>query len=159
MTELTFFRQARHDGGIRMGIELDRRITLLEDSQPGPPESEQDPLGSALLWYVDIRCRGSDLPREAEAARNWFLTNLSRLQEGLEEFAEELRAGIDDDAPVSLSKSPEDLDVNGSQDLVIEYVCSSVRRVKSHELADTVLDVSHHLMEYLNRLSAGVSLV
>ena len=64
MPELTFFRQKRHDEGIRMGIELDGKSTLLVDFQPGLPELEYDPMGSALLWYVDIRCRGKDLPRD-----------------------------------------------------------------------------------------------
>ena len=53
MHELTFFRQARYDGGVRMGIELDGEVTLLIDFREGPPEEQDNPLGSALLWYVE----------------------------------------------------------------------------------------------------------
>ena len=42
--QITFFHNARHDGGIRMGIELDGETTLIDDFLPGPPEFENDPL-------------------------------------------------------------------------------------------------------------------
>jgi hypothetical protein len=142
-----------------MGIELDSESTLLVDFQPGSPELEQDPLGAALLWYVDIRCRGRDLPSDAEGARRWFLENLEILQQGLEELAEEVSAGTDDDAPILLTKPSRGSEDDEGGDLVVQYACTSVRRVRGRELADVVLDLARHLRDYLNQLSAVVPLV
>ena len=156
MPELTFFYNARHDGGIRTGIELDGKSTLLVGFQAGPPEMEDDPMGSALLWYVDIRCRGRTLPRDPEGAREWFLRNLGHFQQGLEELAEEIKAGTDDDAPLRLMKPPPGSADAQGEDLSIEYACSSIRRVKGRELADVVLDVSKHLRDHLIQVDAVV---
>jgi len=154
MQELTFFRQARHDGGIRMGIELNNEVLLLNHLESGPAELEDDPLASALLWFVDIRCRGKELPTEAEAARRWFLLNRGMLKEGLEEFAGELLAGTDDDHPNSLRRSPSHSSEESNGDLVVQYVCSSIRRVKGRELSDAIQDFAEHFEEYLDQLSA-----
>lgn len=147
MHELTFFRQARHDGGMRMGIELDGESLLLNHFEPG---QEDDPLGSALLWFIDIRCRGGSMPRDAETARQWFLKHRDSLVEGLEEFAREVFAGTDDDAPLTMPKPLPPLEGEQAAGLTTEYVCSSIRRIKGPELSRAIQDVADHFSDYIN---------
>ena len=156
MPELTFFHNARHDGGIRMGIELDGETTLIDDFLPGPPEFENDPLGSALLWYVDIRCRGKNLPSDPQGARRWFLAHRAEFEDGLHEFAEEIGAGTDDDSTLRRTVPfGGRLKVEGD-DLQVEYACGVIRRVKGPELADRLHDVARHFGEYLQRIPERV---
>ncbi|MFO0891687.1 MAG: hypothetical protein U0790_21400 [Isosphaeraceae bacterium] len=152
MHELTFFRQARHDGGIRMGVELDGETLLLSHSEPGPADREDDPLGPALLWFVDIRCQGEDLPRDAESARGWFLKNRDALIEGLEEFAQEIKAGTDDDSPVLFPKTLAPAGQGQKEDLVVNYVCSSIRRIKGPQLSHSMQEIADRFSEYLAQL-------
>ena len=67
MPNLTFYRQARIDGGIRTGIELDEDAVFEHFEEGGP---ELDP---TLLWYVDLRCQGPGLPDEPRKAREWLI--------------------------------------------------------------------------------------
>ena len=67
MPNLTFYRQARIDGGIRTGIELDGD-TVFEHFEEGGPEP--DP---TLLWFVDLRCQGPGLPDDPRQARDWLI--------------------------------------------------------------------------------------
>jgi len=156
MPELTFFFHARHDGGIRMGIELDAETTLLDDFLPGPPELENDPLGSALLWYVDIRCRGKDLPSDPEGARSWFLAHRAEFENGLHEFADEVGAGTDDDSTLRrTTPSSGRLEIERN-DLQVEYACGVIRRVKGPELADRLHELARQFAEYLQRIPERV---
>jgi hypothetical protein len=152
MHELTFFRQERHDGGIRMGVELDGETLLLSHNEPGPPENEDDPLGPALLWFVDIRCRGDNLPSDAESARRWFLKNRDALTEGLEEFAQELMAGADDDSPIQHPGSLAPTGNGPGEELEVNYVCSSIRRVKGPKLSEAIKEIALHFNDYLSCL-------
>jgi hypothetical protein len=154
MHELTFFRQARYDGGVRMGIELDGEVALLIDFHEGPPEEQDNPLGSALLWYVDIRCRGEALPTEPESVRQWFLTHSSVFRAGLTEFAEQIMAGTDDDFPLRWTSFP-----GHPADVEIELVCSSIRRIRGREFADVILDLADRFEDYLRTLSGQVHTV
>ncbi len=138
-----------------MGIELDAETTLLDDFLPGPPEFENDPLGSALLWYVDIRCRGKELPSDPEGARRWFLAHRAEFENGLHEFADEVRAGTDDDSTLRKS-APCGGRLEVGDDLQIEYACGVIRRVKGPELADRLHEVGHHFAEYLQRIPERV---
>ena len=72
MPKLTFYHQARFDGGRRTGISLDDDATSLHFFETGAAEEDYDP---RLLWYVDLRCEGNAIPGEPQAARDWFLDN------------------------------------------------------------------------------------
>lgn len=87
--KLTFYRQARADGGIRTGIELDED-TIFERFEKGGREA--DP---TLLWYVELRCKGRGLPAEPQEARRWLLDHEKLIVEGFSRCAAEFEAGRD----------------------------------------------------------------
>jgi len=89
MTTLALYRQARVDGGLRTGIEVDG-LAVWEQFEPG--SEEVDP---ALLWYIDCVCEGDDLPTEADEVRQWFLAQGPALQGYLTTAAQELIVGSD----------------------------------------------------------------
>jgi hypothetical protein len=91
MASLTFYRQARIDGGVRSGVDVDG-VAVFERFQSGT--REPDPV---LRWYIDVRAEGKDLPREPEQVRAWFLSHASIIKPALLALAEKLQVGIDDE--------------------------------------------------------------
>jgi hypothetical protein len=73
-------------------VAIDDR-TVLHLFEPGRDDS--DP---ALLWFVDLRCRGRRLPTEAESARQWLLDQGPIVRAGFAVLADEIRVGLDEDA-------------------------------------------------------------
>lgn len=141
MTDISFYRQQRQDGGVRSGLEVDGGI-VLHHFQEGRGDS--DP---ALLWFVDVRVKGRNIPRTAEAARAWFAEQKIIIQEGLRNLAEELRAGMDFDSwPLQrpLKGVP-----RGAQ---VQIVCSAVRRLKARDIAKILIDIADHWLELLQEL-------
>ncbi len=92
MPNLTFYRQARIDGGVRNGIELDEDSVFEHFEEGGP---ERDP---TLLWYVDLRCQGPGLPVDPRKAREWLIDNSDVICEGFSRCASEFEAGRDIDS-------------------------------------------------------------
>ena len=62
MPKLVFYRQKRYDGAIRTGLELDDD-PIAEHYEEG--SGERDP---ALLWFVDLRCKGPGIPGDPDDA-------------------------------------------------------------------------------------------
>ena len=137
--KINFYRQARVDGGKRTGVEIDGEPVLEWFERGSEPED------SALLWFVDIRCSGSSLPDEAEAARDWLLKN-AIIQKGVRDVANELRAGIDFSAPIS-RRIP-----NVGKGITVEIFCSAMRRIEAREIADALAETSSHWKEFLKKL-------
>src|SRR5260221_6984988 len=81
MPYLDFSKLKRVDGGIRYAIALDYQPVLHRFS-PGP--DEEDPV---LVWYIDVRCRGRNLPSQTEEVRQWFITNAGPIKKELLELA------------------------------------------------------------------------
>ena len=147
MAELAFYRQKRFDGGIRMGIEYDGS-RLFEDFQQGPPELEDEPMGSALEWYIDLRCRGDALPNHPEAARQWFEVRSAAIQDALREFSGAVKAGIDDDFPI---ESPlYKFDEHGVQ---MKIVCSVIKRITRRVFSGVLEECSREFPSYLQKLT------
>src|ERR1051325_5994747 len=140
MKTMNFYRQARVDGGRRTGIEIDGE-TVLERFEPGKKTED-----SALLWFVDIRCSGANLPDGAEAARAWFLKIAPIIQKGVRNLADELRAGIDFSAPIS-RKIP-----NVGKGITVEICCSAIRRLEALDIAKALEEVSSDWSEFLRQL-------
>jgi hypothetical protein len=140
MKTINFYSQMRVDGGKRTGVEIDGE-TVLERFEGG--EKRED---SALLWFVDVRCSGANLPNSAEAAREWLLEKASIIQAGLREVANELRAGIDFSAPISRPiRSVE-------KGITVEVSCSAIRRLQARDIALALHEISSHWTEFLKNL-------
>lgn len=91
MSELIFYRQARIDGGLRTGIELDGEM-LAERFEN--ESSEPDPI---LIWYVELRCAGSGIPDTSAEAYRWLVDHSSTISEGFKKCAVETNVGVDPD--------------------------------------------------------------
>jgi hypothetical protein len=139
MSNINFYRQARYDGGMRTGVEIDGETVLERFEQGNPPEN------NALLWYVGIRCSGNALPTEAKAAREWLLENASSLQQGIRAVADDLRAGIDSALPISRP-------ICNVAGVTVQLSCTAIRRFEAVQIANTLNEVSSHWEEFLKSL-------
>ncbi len=144
MGKLSFYRQARQDGGVRTAIEVNED-TVLHHFEEGGDES--DP---SLLWWVDLRCEGPGLPKGAEEARRWLLTHAGSIKEGFGRLAEKLHAGLDVDLyPLQWS------DFHGLPKRVkATAVCSAIRRVTARDIATVVRGLAGHWEEIIANLPA-----
>jgi hypothetical protein len=129
MDKLNFYRQKRRDGGVRTGIEFNDE-PVWEIFEPGNLPQE-----SALLWFVDVRCSGENLPNEPELIRSWLLQRSHVIQSGLQQLAKDLVAGIDPDWPI---RRP----VVTEGDVRITIYCSAMRRLSGTEISDVLADVA-----------------
>ena len=128
MDKLNFYHQKRRDGGLRTGIDFnDERV--LETFEPG--NSRPDAL---LLWFVDIRCSGENLPSEPEAIRDWFLGRGEAIQAALLELSAELRAGIDSDWPLKKEIPTRD-------GVRMAIYCSATRRLSGREISGVLVSL------------------
>jgi hypothetical protein len=140
MSTITFFRQARRDGGIRTGIDIDDRTVLSRFEAGG---REDDP---ALLWYVDVRCAGPRLPRDVEAARQWLIRHEAAVRQALDALARQAPDGVDaSEWPLQTTKR-----LAGA---TVTVACSAVRRVEAREMAAVLRDVAEHWRERLDALN------
>ena len=143
MRELTYYQQLRRDGGLRTGIDLDQETSLLSDFLDGSPELQDDPMGPALVWFVDLRCRGDELPIESEAAREWFLEHVETFREGFARLADAL-VGVDASETIRWADFPRP--IPGVQ---AEIVCSATRRSDGRAFAETLREVARELPDSL----------
>ena len=140
MTTINFYRQMRVDGGKRTGIEIDGEAVLERFERGNETED------SALLWFVDIRCSGGNLPNEAEPARKWLLEKAPAIQAEVRKVAGELRVGIDFSAPYS-KKIP-----IAAEGITVQISCSAIRRLEGLHIAPVLEEISSRWNEFLNRL-------
>lgn len=124
MRKLTFYRQQRVDQGIRTGVEMDGE-TVLHRFEYGKGES--DP---ALLWFIEIRCRGPKLPQTVDGARQWLLTHKGLIQSGLEQLADDLATGMDVDALPLQRTFP-----RAPPGTKMTLICSAGRRFQAIQIA------------------------
>jgi hypothetical protein len=142
MPNLTFYRQARIDGGIRTGIELDED-TVFEHFEEGGPEP--DP---TLLWYVELRCQGPGLPDDPREARTWLIDHEEVICDGFSRCASEFEAGRDIDAyPLLWSKFSR---VPAGVEMTI--ACATNRRNWAISLPLLLKDIELHWRERLQQL-------
>jgi len=144
MSAISFYRQARRDGGIRTGISIDTD-TVLHCYDNGGDDS--DP---ALVWFVDVRCEGRRLPDEPALAREWFLSHAQPIKVGLRACAEELRAGID------IGSWPIERPISGPRAVRTRVVCSAVRRLEALDIARILQDVADHWEERIKALREAI---
>jgi len=138
--KINFYVQARVDGGRRSGIEVDGE-TVLGRFEEG--SGEFDP---ALLWYVDVRCKGG-LPSEPGKARNWLLAQSELLVLEFKKLGDELQVGLD------AGLWPLQRKVEGApRDAEIIIVCSSLRSVASRDFGNILKQLAEGLPATLNSL-------
>src|SRR5437016_1100873 len=141
MAFITFYRQARFDGGIRTGITVDGEL-VWQGFEPG--QLEEDP---ALLWYVDLRCSGERLPDEREAARDWLLDQAGTVRTAFNELADKLQVGYDDEAwPCQFNVSQAPAGVS------MKIVCSAIRGLEPGEVAEVLRKTGKNWKKLLQRL-------
>ena len=142
MAELTFYHQVRVNGGERTGIDGESG-PLLHYFQEGTEEF--DP---SLLWYVDVRCSGDQLPRDPQAAREWFLKNASFFVEHLKQVADaHLGPGFDADY------LPYQQEIQDAPDGArVRIVVSAARRLVARNVASELRDVAGRWTQLLDRL-------
>jgi hypothetical protein len=140
---LIFYRQAREDGGVRTGIELggSRIFERFE-----APTEEYDP---SLIWSIELRFRGESVPHSAEEARSWLLGQSEVVEEGLDRYAEHLRAGSDPtgDYPLTWSDFRQ---LPG--DLTVEVACTAQRRVDALQLGSYLRSVAKNWESFVESL-------
>jgi len=143
MATITLYRQARFDGGLRTGIDVDGE-TILEHYQPESGDSNP-----ALLWYMDVRLSGDQLPSDPLEARDWLAANSEFFRSQLERVAEEnLEAGFDAELRPfrrRLGGCPEGCSA--------EVVISAVRRLEARDIADQVRSLAQHWCTVLEELA------
>jgi hypothetical protein len=145
LSNLVYYRQGRVDGGIHTGID-GYDMPLLETFENEAPYDESDPV---LAWYVEVRCKGQELPTTVEGARAWFLKNQERIRSGLVALAEELDVGLDVESyPYFWRKFP-----SQPAEAHLTLVCSAHRRSNGIGLGRQVRAFADHFEEYLKRLS------
>jgi hypothetical protein len=145
--ELSFYRQKRHDGGIRTAVTADG-VTVLHRFQPG--DAPSDP---ALLWYVDLRCSGRRLPVEPEATRQWLLAQSPIVRDNLTRLASKLEAGMDVEPWPFQWQVP-----RPPRGVRMTIVCSAVRRLPMLEIASILIDLCENWDEWLRELEVPQAL-
>lgn len=140
MPNIVFYRQARVDGGVRTGIEVDGAgIESYEDGS-----AEHDP---ALIWYVDLRIQGDDLPEDPEDARQWLLDRKALVARVYRRLAQRLEVGMDPDIwPLQVKAD------DAPPGVQILAVCSCMSRISVRQMSKTVLEVAEHWKQYLQQL-------
>jgi hypothetical protein len=144
MHTITFFRQARADGGIRMGIDINGALGW-HHFQPG--DEEYDP---ALVWYVDVECQGPnrDLPEGREKAKQWLLDRAPIIKAGLCALADKLRLGFDAEEP------DYEQDIVGAPPRVtMMVICSAVRRIDARRIAKILKQIATDWEDLLGQLA------
>jgi hypothetical protein len=143
VTNLTFYCQARVDGGRRWGI--DSAVgELLQHFEPG----STDP-NPSLLWFIDVLCEGESLPDDPQGARDWFLKNQDFFVKHLTKIADEqLDLGFD------AEYRPYEREIADGPDLArVKIAASAIRRVVAREMAAHVREVARRWGDLIGVLS------
>jgi hypothetical protein len=141
MSTITFYRQARQDGGVRTGIEIDRNTVLARFDAGG---EDADP---ALLWYVDVECKGKSLPSDAGGARDWLIANRKAIQSALNQLAAEVAVGIDAEAWPLHRVVP---GIPGG--IQVRISCSAIRRLQARDISQVLRGISTRWESYVKAM-------
>lgn len=145
MTTLTFYRQARLDGGIRTAIEIDGE-TILGRFEEG--ENEDNPV---LAWFVNVEIRGESVPDTPEEARAFLVQSEVEIQAALIALAEELQVGLDPDV------WPRQVYGRIAQaGALLEVTCSAMRRFAGQRISEILRDIAENWSHRVRELPAVV---
>jgi hypothetical protein len=141
MPTITFFRQARNDGGLRTGVDIDGETQWMEFQEPRG--EEHDP---ALAWYVDLQVSGDGVPAAQDAARDWLLQRAATVQKILGQAAERLDLGFDPDFVPFRQNTSE----GGIQ---YGLLVSAARRLPGRDIAARLRELSMHWSSIISQLA------
>ena len=138
---VTFYRQARADGAIRTGLDINNEnFDVLENENSG----NEDP---ALLWFVDMKFEGA-LPTDFSAVCHWLLKNETPIRVKMISFAAEIHSGLDINSfPARKAYKLENVKVTVS--------CSAVRREDALKIAGTIRAIARDWRSILGTLSSA----
>jgi hypothetical protein len=143
MSDLLFYQQARRDGGVRTGIEVDGDLILHRFDEGKSPN---DP---GLLWFIDVSLNGPQVPADAEAARDWLLAQKQPVVQALSEFAATFDTGVDIDAlPIQTEFSTV---IAGAK---LQLSCSAARRGEARDLGSRIRYLARRWTSIIKSLGA-----
>lgn len=144
MSNLTFFRQTRNDGGIRTGVEVDDTL-LLHCFEEG--NDEDDP---SIAWFIDLRFEGPEFSHEAEGARAFLLDRQNMICSALAKLAEELNAtGVDAGAWPLQRPLPA-----AGDGVSLTLVCSALRRLDGRHIGGRLTELASKWASIVSALPA-----
>ena len=140
---LTFYCNAREDGGVRVGVSLGP-ITVHEIFRIDG--DEYDP---SLVWSIELRCEGETLPTEPHEVDPWLQARSTVIKAALSAYAEELRRVSErsGEYPLRWLTFP---GLPASESM--EFFCTAQRRVDAGFLATQLESLGKHWDEILNSL-------
>jgi hypothetical protein len=147
MQHLTFYRHKRRDGGIRTAVDVDG-ITVLHLFKIRGPKN--DP---ALDWWMDLRCKGAKLPRDAEGSRQLLLTHRTVIKEGFAQLAERFEAGMDLEFNPFLWPVP-----RSPKGVRMTIGLGATRRTEALEMGRILADIGAHWEELIQSLPVAVGI-
>ncbi len=131
MYKISFYRQGRRDGGVRVGIEVDGETILARFEKGG---EEEDPI---LSWFLDVDSEADDVPSDIEGVRDFFLAEAPSIKAGLENLAREIEVGLDVDSwPVRVAFE------GNSPARNFRATCFSNRRAEARRMPEVVRDTA-----------------
>ena len=142
MPTVTFYRQARRDGGTRTGIEIDGEVVL------GRFEEGRGEFDPALIWYVDVESTGDSLPGDAEGAREWLTAHAEVICRNLRALADQLANGVDIDAGSTRSDHVPETGAS------ITVRCSAARRAEGQHMGEILRGLADGWDERIRSLPA-----
>lgn len=151
MSRLCLYHQMRKDNRARSGLEIDGQPVAEVFDEGG--EGEYDPI---LLWFIDVRCEGSPIPGDPEAALDWLEEHTKIIRDGLARCSQSLEVGLDADIYPLIWTDFGDV----PSDVKMSIACSASRRFDARSMAALVNQFSVDwpiLIEEIRRSSLAVS--
>ncbi len=145
MPRLVFYRQAREDGGVRTGIDVDG--WSIDHFQEGG--GEPDP---ALRWFIDLRAEAGDVPADPEEGVRWLTGHRQVVRDAYLALADALARGKRADTWPLVCEAP-----NAPHGPQVSAACSAVRAVLPEDLAAHVRDLADRWEDYVEQVSQARS--
>ncbi|MCI0682748.1 MAG: hypothetical protein L0Y71_11665 [Gemmataceae bacterium] len=143
MDKALYFKNVRQDGGVHVGFSVND-VMLYEDYRVN--DEAPDP---ALIWYVDIECESSGVPRSPEEIRRWFAGRAGQIDQVFGELIAKMEIGVDADlVPFRVERKFED----SFGGVVVRVSGSAMRRVRVPEVASYLQQTRDSWLQQLEEL-------
>lgn len=146
MNQLFYFRNARRDGGVRIGVELNGE-RIFHQFTDGPDVKDITDENPALDWFFDLFFEGKSIPEEPEKVRRWLVGADEYVRSHLAALAGEFAAGIDENAfPITQEWS------DPYRRAKVSCKISAVRSVRHDDLAKSLRELAKNWRQELKNL-------